>query len=293
MSAIEIKQLNKIYRGKKGTSVEALVDLNLTVEPGEVLGFLGPNGAGKSTTIKILTGQISPSSGYAKIQDVLVPSPLSRRNIGYLPESPSFFNFMTALEYLRFVGKIHDMTSHDISRESDRVLELLELGHAANRPVRGYSKGMIQRLGLAQAMLHNPDLYILDEPMSGLDPLGRALVKRIVKQLKKEKKTVFFSTHITSDVEEICDRVAVLVSGRLCALENVDSLLQRGIDCYHVVAKSSKGKLRNINIDKNYLKQCIDEVLSDGYAVESIEPVRKNLEAFFLETVKGANNENR
>lgn len=293
MSIIEINHLHKVYKGKKGGQVNALLDLSLTISPGEIFGFLGPNGAGKSTTIKTLTGQIAPTTGDAKLQGFAVPSLESRRKLGYLPENPAFFQFLSAIEYLRFVGRIHGMSNVDIARESERVLSLLDLQSAAKRQIRGYSKGMIQRLGLAQAMLHNPDLYILDEPMSGLDPVGRALVKDIIRQLRKDGKTVFFSTHITADVEEVCDRVGVLVSGRLCALENVDTLLQKGIEGYRVSVKSNADALEIFEVQPNDLKDFLGKRLESNHSVERIEPIRQNLEAFFLETVKGVKNANR
>jgi ABC-2 type transport system ATP-binding protein len=287
MSVIEISDLNKIYRGKKGTRVQALTKLNLSVLKGEVFGFLGPNGAGKSTTIKILTGQIKPTKGLASINGVDVSAPESRKKIGYLPENPSFFQFMSAYDYLHFTGRVHGMKDEEIKKNSKSALSLLGLEAVAKRPIRGYSKGMVQRLGLAQAMLHDPDLYILDEPMSGLDPLGRALVKKIVLQLKKRGKTVFFSTHITVDVEEICDRVAVLVHGKLAALENVATLLQRGIEGYSVFGKDGSGDLKTYNVSPEELKGFLERLLREGFSVERIEPVRQNLEAFFLETVEG------
>jgi ABC-2 type transport system ATP-binding protein len=254
---------------------------------GEVFGFLGPNGAGKSTTIKILTGQIKPTKGLASINGVDVSAPESRKKIGYLPENPSFFQFMSAYDYLHFTGRVHGMKDEEIKKNSKSALSLLGLEAVAKRPIRGYSKGMVQRLGLAQAMLHDPDLYILDEPMSGLDPLGRALVKKIVLQLKKRGKTVFFSTHITVDVEEICDRVAVLVHGKLAALENVATLLQRGIEGYSVFGKDGSGDLKTYNVSPEELKGFLERLLREGFSVERIEPVRQNLEAFFLETVEG------
>ena len=167
---ISISQLKKTYRGKRGKKVEALRDLSLTIVPGEVFGFLGPNGAGKSTTIKILMGLIRPSAGDARIFGLSTGDPTARRRVGFLPENPAFYDFLTAREYLRFVGEVFAMSTAVIRKESDRVLELLDLTAAAGRPIRGYSKGMVQRLGLAQTLLHNPDLYILDDsiPSAGL-----------------------------------------------------------------------------------------------------------------------------
>ncbi|GAB4558068.1 MAG: ABC transporter ATP-binding protein [Geothermobacteraceae bacterium] len=293
MNAIDTKCLCKTYRGKRGTRVAALSDLTLQIAPGEVLGFLGPNGAGKSTTIKILTGQIRPDSGAAKIFGVDSLSENARRRVGYLPENPSFFHFMTATEYLNLVGRLYNMSHQAIIQESERVLSLLELEKAAKRPIRGYSKGMVQRLGLAQALLHDPDLYILDEPMSGLDPIGRALVKKIIRHLKERKKTVFFSTHITADVEEICDRVAVLVDGRLQVLESVHDLLKKGIEGYRVVGRMpGHGPTQRV-VASQELKKTLESLLLEDFQVERIEPIRKNLEDFLLQAIRGEANESR
>ncbi|TYO99946.1 ABC-2 type transport system ATP-binding protein [Geothermobacter ehrlichii] len=293
MNAIDIERLCKTYRGKRGARVVALTDLTLHVAAGEVFGFLGPNGAGKSTTIKILTGQIRPGAGDAKIFGVPAVSPEARGRVGYLPENPSFFHFMTALEYLDLVGRVYGMNKQDIRRESERVLSLLELEQAARRPIRGYSKGMVQRLGLAQALLHDPDLYILDEPMSGLDPVGRALVKKIIRELKKKGKTVFFSTHITADVEEVCDRLAVLAGGRLRALESVDSLLHERIEGYRIHGSSPGDEHSQRLVSPSELKTTLETLLQADFQVERIEPVRQNLEDFFLETIRGDSDANK
>lgn len=288
MIPISIESLSKTYKGKKGAKVEALTALDLEIREGEVFGFLGPNGAGKSTTINILTGQIRQTSGGGKLFDVSVDDPKARRRIGYLPENPAFFHFMNALEYLSMVGQVYGMTSGTIRQASERVLALLDLEHAARRPIKGYSKGMVQRLGLAQALLHDPDLYILDEPMSGLDPVGRALVKNIILQLKQQGKTVFFSTHITADVEQVCDRMAVLVKGRLQALEAVADLMTRGVEGYQIVYRDPSGQLCEVRTEAGRLKSKLQETIDLGVQVERIEPLRQSLEDFFLATLKGA-----
>ena len=176
MNVIDIEGLGKVYRGKKGMRVEALSDLTLSVPEGEVFGFLGPNGAGKSTTLKILTGLIRPTSGSARICGQDVSSASSRMGVGFLPENPAFYDSLTAEEYLRFVGNAFGMSSSEISSKSVEVLELLGLTDAGRRQIRSYSKGMVQRLGIAQTLLHDPDLYILDEPTTGLDPMVARVV---------------------------------------------------------------------------------------------------------------------
>jgi ABC-2 type transport system ATP-binding protein len=291
MNAIEISNLSKIYKGKRGKVVEALSDISLAIVQGEVFGFLGPNGAGKSTTIKTLMGQIRPTQGSAALFGIPVSDPAARKKVGYLPENPAFYDFLTATEYLRFVGKAFGMPLHSIEKGSERLLSLLELKDAANRPMRGYSKGMIQRLGLAQAMLHDPDLYILDEPMSGLDPLGRALVKDIIKDLRSCGKTVFFSTHITSDIEVVCDKVGFIVKGQLRKVDNVKNILHQGILGYVIQINDNTGATQEIEVDKEGMERFLTEGISAGTFVERIEPKRKDLEAFFLDIVAQGHNE--
>jgi len=214
MNAIEIKGLYKQFTGKRMTKVDALKGLDLEIAPGEVFGFLGPNGAGKSTTIKLVMGLLRPTSGSTQIMGIDASQSDSRRLVGYLPENPAFYDYLSAEEYVAFVGSQFKMDSALLKRRSEDVLQRLDLWEARKRPMRGYSKGMVQRVGLAQALVHDPEVYILDEPMSGLDPIGRALVKDIILDLKKRGKCVFFSTHITDDVEKVCDRVGVIVKGK-------------------------------------------------------------------------------
>jgi len=221
MNAIEISGLCKQFKGKRRTCVDALKNLDLQIEAGEVFGFLGPNGAGKSTTIKLVMGLLRPTSGTARIMGVDSAQSDSRRKVGFLPENPAFYDYLSAEEYIAFVGCLFRMDPALLARRSDEVLKRLDLWEARKRPMRGYSKGMIQRVGLAQTLVHDPDVYILDEPMSGLDPIGRALVKDIILDLKKRGKCVFFSTHITDDVEKVCDRVGVIVRGSLVAIDRV------------------------------------------------------------------------
>lgn len=285
MSALSIKGLSKTYRGKKLQRVTALVDLNLDVAAGEVFGFLGPNGAGKSTTIKSVMGLIKPTAGQATVFDVPVTDPMSRRRIGYLPENPSFFDYMTAREYLVFVGSTYGMDQSSLKSESERTLELLDLSHAADRPIRGYSKGMVQRLGLGQALVHDPDMYILDEPMSGLDPIGRALVKDIIRDLKQRGKTIFFSTHITADVEAVCDRVGVISNGVLEALDNVDSILEQGVVGYQITFCRLDGTDEEKVVTREELDSTMRQLLESRSVIKAVEPKRKDMESFFLSVV--------
>lgn len=287
MNALEFTNLSKTFRGKKGIRVEALKNLSLTIGAGEVFGFLGPNGAGKSTTIKIIMGLIRPTSGKASIMGHGTGSAEARRYVGYLPENPAFYDYLNANEFLDFVGKAFKMEPGHLALRKEEVLSLLQLEDAGKRPIRGYSKGMVQRLGLAQVMLHDPDVYILDEPMSGLDPIGRALVKNIILDLKKAGKCVFFSTHITADVESVCDRVGIILNGVLQSEERVDAILTDGVSGYDVRVEHSGGEAAEFFVERDSLEQFLSEQRSVGHRIILVEPRRKNLEAFFLDIVKG------
>ncbi len=202
----------------------ALRGLNLEVNAGEVFGFLGPNGAGKTTTMNVLLGFVQPSGGSASLFGIDVRQPIARQRIGYLPELTYYYKFLTAEELLRFYATIFGLRRQEADQRIDRLLKLVELEHARKRPIRTYSKGMQQRVGLAQALINNPDLLILDEPTSGLDPLGRMKVREIIQRLKNEGKTVFFSSHELGEVEAVCDRVAIINQGELKVVGRVDEI---------------------------------------------------------------------
>lgn len=224
--AISAHGLSKTYRlGVRGRRLQALSPLDLAVQAGSIYGFVGPNGAGKSTTIKILVGLVRPSAGDAQIFGRGIADPRARLAVGYLPENPSFHDFMRPLEVLRYLGRLSGMSGAALDRRAEALLERVGLARARDLTVRKFSKGMVQRLGLAQALVHDPPLLVLDEPMSGLDPIGRKEVRDLVLELRKEGKTVFFSTHILSDVETICDRVGMLLGGNLVREAALGSLL--------------------------------------------------------------------
>jgi ABC-2 type transport system ATP-binding protein len=214
MGQIDFVEVSKSYK-KKLSRQKALDGLSLSVEQGEVFGFLGPNGAGKSTAIKILMNFIKADSGQVRIKEIPITLPEARRHVGFLPENPCFYDHLTAAELLKFIGVTSGMDGPAIHERSDALLSELKLAHVKHQPIRTYSKGMTQRIGLAMAMLHDPDIYILDEPMSGLDPLGRRLVADLIQGIHQSGKTIFFSSHILSDIERLCDRVGILHQGRL------------------------------------------------------------------------------
>lgn len=287
MKSLELTELSKIYRTRKHT-VEAVKNLTLSLESGEIFGFLGPNGAGKSTTIKAIMGLISPSAGTVRIMGESSTKVDARRKVGYLPENPSFYDFLTAWEYVLFVGRMFGIPKPVLMESAEAVLKLVDLWDVRKRTIRSYSKGMVQRLGLAQLLVHNPDVLIMDEPMSGLDPLGRALVKEIILDLKNKGKTIFFSTHITSDVESVCDRVGIILKGKLQCVEQVAVIMRNGIDGYRLtVAAPSAADLSYCYVPKDKLPEEIMSIQTAGKEITLIEPVRKNLETFFLDMVRG------
>ncbi|MSN26210.1 MAG: ATP-binding cassette domain-containing protein [Geobacter sp.] len=226
---ISFASVSKEFKeGVAAKRVRALSNLTLEIERGQIFGFLGPNGAGKSTTIKILLNLIFPDSGRATIRGMDVCDKNVRRFVGYLPENPYFYDYLTAEELLWFGGKSSGMAKSAIVERSNLLLDKVQLLESRKRPLRTYSKGMVQRAGLALALIHNPDVVILDEPMSGLDPIGRKMVGDIILELKKEGKTVFFSSHILSDVERLCDRVGIIVGGQLRLTGCVAEILKGG-----------------------------------------------------------------
>jgi ABC-2 type transport system ATP-binding protein len=229
MPIIEIKSLTKVFKKEfSKKKIEALKSLTLDVAEGEVFGFLGPNGAGKSTTIKLMLNLIRPTSGTLSIDGKPVSNKNVRRSIGYLPENPFFYDHLSAKELLWFGGKSCDLSTSFLEQRIDSLLKDLDLYDAMKRPLRSYSKGMVQRAGLALALIHDPKILILDEPMSGLDPMGRKKVFDLILRLKAEGKTVFFSSHILHDIERLCDRAAVLINGSLARTIKVKEELPIG-----------------------------------------------------------------
>ena len=214
---IETRNLRVEFRAQNSGSEKkvAVKDLNLRICGCEVFGFLGPNGAGKTTTMNVLLGFVNATRGSACLFGVDVREPIARQRIGYLPELTYYYKFLTAEELLRFYARIFGLPRAVADQRIEQLLKLVELDTARRRLIKTYSKGMQQRVGLAQALINNPDLLILDEPTSGLDPLGRMKVREIIQRLKNEGKTVFFSSHELGEVETVCDRVAIINQGEL------------------------------------------------------------------------------
>lgn len=227
-AVIEVKNLSKTFRqGFWRKRVEALRGVSFEVEPGSIFGFLGPNGAGKTTTIKILTGLIAPTGGEASVLGRKIPSPEARARLGFLPENPYVYPYLTPREFIRMCGRLSGMGGDKLHKRTEHVLERVGMAYAAERQVLRLSKGMLQRTCLAAALVHEPDLLVLDEPMSGLDPVGRKEVRDIILEEREGGRTVFFSSHILSDVESMCDQVTILRRGKVVVEGKIDQLLQR------------------------------------------------------------------
>jgi len=223
---VQVENLRKVFRvGFWGRCVTAVDGVSLEVQRGEVFGFLGPNGAGKTTTIKMLMGLIYPSAGTATLFGRVIGDQAAKTKVGFLPESPYFYDYLTSREFLRFYGHLFGLLGGMLEKRIDELLELVGMTHARDLQLRKFSKGMLQRVGIAQALINDPELVILDEPMSGLDPIGRKEVRDLILRLKESGKTVMFSSHILHDAELLCDRVAMIMKGRLVASGHVSELI--------------------------------------------------------------------
>ncbi len=305
MVAIQILGLEKSYsvgfwykRQKR-----ALCPLHLEVEDGEIFGFLGPNGAGKTTTLKILMGLVFPSAGSARILGKEWTDPAVKAQIGFLPEQPYFYDYLTAHELLEYYGQLSGVPAKNRTHRVEQVLQQVGLRDVRGLQLRKFSKGMLQRVGIGQAILHDPKLVFFDEPMSGLDPMGRREVRDLMEQLKREGKTVFFSTHILSDAEALCDRVAIIHKGELLRVGAVDDLTSSvqgkvellwqgtqvpasikalGAEC-HVAGD----KVRAI-VNETQQDAAIDALRRERLRLVSIIPVRTSLEAYFVEKLRHA-----
>ena len=271
----------------------------MKVEEGEIFGFIGPNGAGKSTTIKLLMSLIFPTAGSARILSKPISDIEMHRDIGYLPEQPYFYDYLTAAELLDYFARIHDLTAADRRERVQKMLKIVGLETAGKIQLRKYSKGMLQRVGMAQAILHDPKLVILDEPMSGLDPVGRREVRDIILELKRDGKTVMFSTHILSDAEMLCDRVGVIVGGKLRGVgapaQLVDMKTQgmeilfelAGQSTAPLLAKATRtGDCYRLQVPEQDLYGAIEQLRAAGAKILSVSQVRATLEEFFMNLVE-------
>jgi ABC-2 type transport system ATP-binding protein len=299
MPAIEILGLEKTYAVGfwRRRPKCALRPLHLSVEEGEIFGFLGPNGAGKTTTLKLLMGLVFPSGGSARVLGMGLNDPRMKAQIGFLPEQPYFYDYLTAKELLEYYAQLSGVPAQGRRRKVIEVLSRVGLPDAAETQLRKFSKGMLQRVGIAQAILHDPKVLFLDEPMSGLDPIGRREVRDLMEELKRLGKTVFFSTHILSDAESLCDRVAIIHQGELRGMGAVadltssvegmveiiwhGSLVPASVKSltaeYHLIGDTVRAAVREANQDA-----AIDGLRREGIRILSLTPVRTSLEEYFV-----------
>jgi len=305
MAAIETFGLEKTYAvgfWRKQPRV-ALRALKLRVEQGEIFGYLGPNGAGKTTTLKLLMGLVYPTAGYAEILGMKVNDPHVKAQIGFLPEHPYFYDYLTARELLEYYAQLSGVDPRDRSRRVHAVLAQVGMTAAANIQLRRFSKGMLQRVGIAQAILHDPNVVFLDEPMSGLDPIGRREVRDLIEGLKHEGKTVFFSTHILSDAEALCDRVAIVHKGELRGvgvIAELTSSVQARVELvWHSCSVPQgiralgaevhiTGEMARAVVADEKLDAAIDALRRGKLKLVSVTPVRATLEDYFVERLSPA-----
>ena len=303
---IRAERLSKTFRvGFWGRRVRAVEDLSLDVKRGEIFGLLGPNGAGKTTTLKMLLGFVRPTRGHASVAGHRAGSLAARKAIGYLPENPALYEFLTGDEYLRFAGQLAGLSRKDAAAQARRLLELVGLAGRADRSIRKFSKGMVQRLGLAQALIGDPGIVVLDEPMSGLDPVGRKDVRDLIFELRRQGRTVLFSTHILSGVEAICDTVGIMVGGRLTDCGSLSTLLAPGVRAVEIVARDvpeplsqrllsngAQGMRRDGALVLTFTseapaQEAMRDIVGAGGVLVSVAPHRQTLESLFVQRARG------
>jgi ABC-2 type transport system ATP-binding protein len=305
-SAIRVEELTKDYAIGfwRRHNYRALDRLTLEIERGEVFGFLGPNGAGKTTTLKLLMQLIYPTSGRAEILGRPVGDLEVRRRIGYLPENPSFYDYLTAEELLGYFGDLFGYSGADRRKRVSDLLDRVGIGGERRLQLRKFSKGMLQRVGIAQALLNDPEVVFLDEPMSGLDPLGRRDVRSLILELRDQGRTVFFSSHILADAEALCRRVAVVAGGRLAASGTLSDILAFQVRGWELVISGLSSEVlarvtprvrlaTEISPGRYSLELPLDEspdrmlaeLTATGAALVSLNPIRDTLEDFFMKRV--------
>ena len=302
---IEAQGLRKVYRSRfRGRSVAALDGLDLLVEPGEVFGLLGPNGAGKTTTVKILLGLTRPSAGEARLFGLPSSDPASRRRVGYLPEGHRFPGYLTARQTLTIFGRMSGMDRERLERRVPELLERVRLTDWTDVRVEKYSKGMTQRLGLAAALIHDPDVLLLDEPTDGVDPVGRREIRDLLQEEAGRGKAILLNSHLLSEIERMCSRVAVLRAGRVAAQGSIEDLTAGG-SRYRLVAtgvderllaafRETGASIERINghfdltaRDVDHLNDLVDRLRSGGAKLQELSPVRSSLEDVFVGLVRG------
>lgn len=302
--SISFRRVTKIYHTSfLRKKVEAVIDMSLNIDKGEIFGIIGPNGAGKSTILKMLMGFIRPSEGEISVLGCSPENPETKRQIGYLPENPYYYDHLSAEELMRFSARTSGMKHRETERKIDELLQVMSLQHARKRKLRGYSKGMTQRAGICFALVHDPELIILDEPMSGLDPIGRKDVVDLVLDLKDRGKTVLFCSHILNDVERLCDRMAIMDKGRLRKVMDKKDMIEFSRTMSFVctgLKKDLHDSLQNqgVSIEKTnigHLIRCpnskvndvIKQLTENRVNISSMDSCAETLESIFFEAIQG------
>ena len=305
---IETQGLRKVYKTLLGNPVEALSGVDIKVERGQAFGLLGPNGAGKTTLVKVLLGLAHPTDGQARLMGENVGTPLARLRIGYMPELRNYPQFLTASRCLYLFGRLHGIPTSKGKKRISEVLEDVGLGKWSNHKVGSFSKGMKQRLALAQALLHDPELLFLDEPAEGIDPLGRVVVRNILRRLRERGTTLFMNSHLLTEVEMVCDEVAILKSGKIVKagilselttreqqyrltvasdLERVPALLDKAVLEIEEIKAPAGLAAWNLTVrDRDELNTALDRLRRENILVDGIEPVRNSLEEIFLGAIR-------
>jgi ABC-2 type transport system ATP-binding protein len=306
MEAIRTSELTKVYKGIGFKPRTSLDRLSLAIHEGEVFGFLGRNGAGKTTTIKLLTGLLRATHGHAQLFGEDIRGPAARRLVGYLPEQPYFYEYLTPRETLDFYGRLRGLDAAARRRRWEELAAALDLRDIADQRIKGFSKGMRQRVGFAVALVGDPPLLILDEPMSGLDPVGRRTIRELILRLRDMGKTIFFSSHVLGDVEQICHRVGILAQGRLVKQGKIEDLLssqmnrteilasgldaaaQAVLDAMAVAHRRLDGRGLWVFEDVERANEAAAEILRRGGRLLEFSPVKARLEDYFMDTVSRA-----
>ena len=306
MSIVQTHFLSKTFRSGlfRRTRVEALKNVSLAVEKGEIFGLLGPNGAGKTTFVKILLSIVHPTSGEVQILEKSLGSIVIREKSGYLPENHRYPSFLTGMQSLLFFGRLHGLRGGMLKDRARSLLQLVGLKDWASVKIKRYSKGMLQRLGMAQALLNDPELLFLDEPTDGVDPVGRKEIRDLLKELRARGTTIFLNSHLLSEVEAICDRVAILHKGEVLKVGTIAEMTAHNLE-YDIrtdkpLSESATlligrivrqvrpdGNVLHVSVnEKNDLNKILDIVRAEGLFIESMAPKRSSLEDYFIEVIR-------